>query len=104
MNRSIDDLGPIYFFRAEEFNQVLCKLSKRSIRVLFGFVARVVGNRVTTTQAQIGEALGIPRTSVSKALTELREHKLVFRAKRGVYTVYPGYFCRVVSVAYQPDV
>ena len=101
MHHSFDELGPISFSRAEELNRLLPKLSRRTLLVLFACVARVVGNRVFATQEQIGKPLGLHRSAVCKAFTELRKHLLVFPVKRGVYTVNPGYFWRDVSVADQ---
>lgn len=85
---------PVSIYPSHEFYATLRNLSGKSLRVLLGLFAWLDENRVAATQSEIGEHLGIHRSGVSRALTELRECGWIFQVKRGQYTVNGNYLKR----------
>ena len=82
-----NEVGPILFYPTDEFFDKLGKVSGRAARVLFGYLRRLHADRVTATQAEIGEILCLHRTAISKAFQELQEQELVLREWNSVYRV-----------------
>ena len=90
-----NEFEPVQLHLSESFFEILGNLSGNSCRVIFGVLDHLHGgNRIKATQKEIAQCLGIHRTAVCKAFSELRDHGLIFYVKKREYTVPSHYFFR----------
>lgn len=75
----------------------LKQLSDSAFRVLF-LISLTFGNYVSMTQGQVGNALGIHRTAISRAFGELDDRGLIKKVGQALYKV-----CPVVSLIHRPS-